>query len=304
MNADLFREDLILLLFLGTVGTVFSYGVRALVQLAKKQQLRLLDQAMLCLSAFGLGCIVYSFIEPFFLDVTQTNITTGKIPQGTEFTIVQLSDLHCDGVKRVEEKIVPIVADIHPDLIVFTGDATNNRAGVKDFKTCITALAKIAPTYAVNGNHDTIHKDNDRFFGGTGVQLLVGKSQTQAIRGSSIWVGGNDPTYGTLNLDVLKSAPKDKFTVYLHHYPKPIVAAQSAGIDLYLCGHTHGGQVRLPFYGALTTASDTGKAYEAGYYKVGNTSMYVNRGIGMTGLPLRFMAMPEISVLHIIGTKR
>jgi len=73
-------------------------------------------------------------------------------------------------------------------------------------------------------------------------------------------------------------------------------------VDVYLCGHTHGGQIALPFYGALTTLSKHGKKYEAGLYHEGNTRLYVNRGIGLEGgkaPPMRFFARPEITVFEI-----
>ena len=77
---------------------------------------------------------------------------------------------------------------------------------------------------------------------------------------------------------------------------------QHLNVDLYLCGHTHGGQIAMPFYGALITMSKFGKKYEAGMYTVGDTILYVNRGIGMDGGPaprVRFLARPEITVFEI-----
>ncbi|MEJ2705392.1 MAG: hypothetical protein P8Z79_23375, partial [Sedimentisphaerales bacterium] len=74
-------------------------------------------------------------------------------------------------------------------------------------------------------------------------------------------------------------------------------------VDLYLAGHTHGGQVALPFYGALVTLSEYGKEYESGKYQVGTTTLYVNRGIGMEGGPVprvRFWARPEITVFEVM----
>ena len=75
-------------------------------------------------------------------------------------------------------------------------------------------------------------------------------------------------------------------------------------IDLYLAGHTHGGQVALPFYGALVTLAATGKKYESGLHQLGNTYIYTNRGIGMEGgrAPrVRFCARPEVTVFDIVG---
>jgi predicted MPP superfamily phosphohydrolase len=100
----------------------------------------------------------------------------------------------------------------------------------------------------------------------------------------------------------LQAAPRDAFTVFLYHYPDLISDIAARGIDLYLAGHTHGGQVALPFYGAIITLSKFGKKYEAGLYRIDQTSMYVNRGIGMEGgtAPrVRFWARPEITIIEI-----
>ena len=89
----------------------------------------------------------------------------------------------------------------------------------------------------------------------------------------------------------------------LYHYPDMIEEAAGPKLDLYLCGHTHGGQVALPLYGAMITLARHGKKYESGRYTVGGTTLYVNRGIGMEGgrVPrVRFCARPEITVLDIV----
>lgn len=81
--------------------------------------------------------------------------------------------------------------------------------------------------------------------------------------------------------------------------------ASELDVDLYLCGHTHGGQIRLPFFGALITSSDLGKRYEAGRYQQNNTTLYVSRGLGMEGLGApraRFLSPPEIIEWTLMGT--
>jgi predicted MPP superfamily phosphohydrolase len=86
-------------------------------------------------------------------------------------------------------------------------------------------------------------------------------------------------------------------TLLLYHSSDLMPEATDLGVDLYLCGHTHGGQVRLPLFGALITSSDFWKRYEMGRYKEGNTTLYVSRGLGMEGLGApraRFLSPPEI----------
>jgi predicted MPP superfamily phosphohydrolase len=95
-------------------------------------------------------------------------------------------------------------------------------------------------------------------------------------------------------------------TVLLYHSPDLVQEAAAHKIDLYLGGHTHGGQLRLPFYGAIVTMSKYGKRYEAGLFQEGATKMYISRGIGFEGLGLpraRFLCLPEIVNVELTGTK-
>jgi predicted MPP superfamily phosphohydrolase len=95
-----------------------------------------------------------------------------------------------------------------------------------------------------------------------------------------------------------------RFQVLLYHSPDIAPQAAEAGIDLYLCGHTHGGQIRLPLFGALITSSKLGKRYEMGCHTVGNMTLYVSRGIGMEGGSApraRFLCPPEITLWTLEG---
>ncbi len=107
----------------------------------------------------------------------------------------------------------------------------------------------------------------------------------------------------TRRLDrALADIPHEDFKVFLYHYPGLIYTLADRGIDLHCAGHTHGGQVALPFYGAITTMARFGKRFEAGLYRVHNTQLYVNRGIGMEGgyAPrVRFWCRLEVSLLEI-----
>jgi predicted MPP superfamily phosphohydrolase len=95
----------------------------------------------------------------------------------------------------------------------------------------------------------------------------------------------------------------DDYTLLLYHSPDLAYIARDLGIDLYLTGHTHGGQFRLPFFGALTTGSRYHKAFEMGLYHLDNTTLYVSRGLGMAGgiAPrIRFLDPPEVVVIDLI----
>ena len=103
---------------------------------------------------------------------------------------------------------------------------------------------------------------------------------------------------------VVAQAPSDAFRVLLYHSPELMPVAPNFDVNLYLCGHTHGGQVRLPFYGALLTSSEQGKRFEMGHYRSQDTHLYVSRGVGLEGLGaprVRFLCPPEITLVSIQG---
>jgi hypothetical protein len=256
------------------------------------------------LALLGLPCVGYGFYEPYRLETTLVRIASPKLAGATRpLRIVHVSDLHCDPKPRLEERLPPLVAAEKPDLIVFTGDAVNSPAGLPVCRRLMTEFAKIAPTSAVRGNWDQWYWSKLDLFGGTGaVELngvLLGRAAGVRFAIVGLPVGAEDelPVH-------LASVPRDAFVLLLHHYPDEIVTAQAGGVDLYCAGHTHGGQVALPFYGALVTLSKYGKDYEAGLYREGDTWLYVNRGIGMEGGPaprVRFCARPELTVIELKG---
>lgn len=172
-----------------------------------------------------------------------------------------------------------------------------------EFQNCITEIAKIAPTFAVRGNWDVWYWYNQNLFEGTGVRALNGEPEKIEINGVPIRLAGIFVDSERKTAETIRQIPKNEFSIFLYHYPDLIEPVSDAEIDLYCAGHTHGGQVAMPFYGALVTLSKFGKKYEGGTYEVGKTSLNVNRGIGMEGgnTPrVRFWARPEITVIDII----
>ena len=146
---------------------------------------------------------------------------------------------------------------------------------------------------------------------GTGVTWLEQKAVTVDIRGQAVTLVGVACSHrldvDSVRLDqAMAGMPDDAFTLLLYHSPDLIAEAAERGIDLYLGGHTHGGQLRLPFYGAIVTGSSYGKQYEAGLYGRDNTTMYISRGIGFEGggMPrARFLSRPEIVSLELGGVR-
>lgn len=273
-------------------------------------QLHVMDKIMFCAGVAGFFCIVYGYVvEPYWPEITYVKIATKKLTGSKDkFRIVHISDVHSDPRARLEERLPPEIAALKPDIIGFSGDSINSPEGLPVFRKFISQLAKIAPTFVVKGNWDAWYfKDKDRF-GGTGAIELDGTAQT-------VRIGSGDQTInvqmcglpvGTKKTvhEVMQGVPEKDFRVFLFHYPDFIEEMDRSKVDLYLAGHTHGGQVALPIYGAIVTLSARGKQFESGLHKYGNTQLYVSRGIGMEGgmAPrVRFCARPEVTVIDVSG---
>ncbi|MFH1856600.1 MAG: metallophosphoesterase [Candidatus Omnitrophota bacterium] len=250
----------------------------------------------------GILCVLYGFfIEPYWIDVKTVDITTDKL-ENTGLKVVQISDLHCDKKVINEYKMINIINGLNPDIIVFTGDALNNSIALPRFRSVLRNLKAKIGKYAVRGNVEVIYFGGLNIFEGTDFKVLDKQSVELAKDGEEFFISGLSFAYAGKYYEVLKDIPEDKYNIFLNHYPDLIEDVKGLNVDLYLAGHTHGGQIRFPFYGALVTFSKYGKKYEAGEYHVGDTILYVNRGIGLEGgfsPRVRFLARPEITVFNI-----
>ncbi len=254
-------------------------------------------------AVMGIGCWLYGhFIEPNWVDVHVTTIPTPKL-KISRFRLVQISDLHCDWRIRNEEKMVRIINDLKPDIVVATGDYCNHSLGLPHLRDVLHRLEAPLGKFAVMGNQDTHWPRPVNLLDGTGFHWLDQEAVTAVKGPDSIGISGINFGHSHVPVDPVKALPRDRFNVFLYHTPDLIEDVSGPGVDLYLCGHTHGGQVTLPWYGALLTFSKFGKKYESGLYRVGQTTLYVNRGLGLEPRPgpqVRFLARPEIAVFDIV----
>jgi len=311
-----------LLLFMCSVATVYVLAACALVRLALRRfgllerptrAVLFTERASLALAAVGLACFAYgNLVEPYWPEVTHVRVESAKLRGAARpLRLVHISDLHCDPEPRLEERLPDIIAAERPDLIVYTGDSINSPEGLPVLRKLLPRLAAIAPTFAVRGNWDTAFWGRRELFGGTGVVELRKEAARVDVAGATLWVAGAgfaslpEPQSGTRGgiETTLKDVPPGAFTIFLYHTPDEIEEAAATGrVDLYCAGHTHGGQVAMPVYGALVTLSKFGKRFESGLHRVGETWLYVTRGVGMEGGPaprVRFLARPEVTVIEL-----
>jgi uncharacterized protein len=236
------------------------------------------------------------FIEPFRIQVAHYDLQ-GNV--ASPLKVVQFSDLHTHGLGRNERRALRILEHEKPDLIVVTGDCLGNLAG--NYEMCEQFYRRLhAPlgVWVVRGNWE-----NDRpvyheraFYAKAGVHLLI--NQNARPRPDFALIGLDDYSSGTPRLDrALAGVPADVYKIALFH--APAFFDQIAGrVNLCLAGHTHGGQVLIPFVKPFWLPKGCGR-FLAGWYEQDGTKMYVNRGLGMSDLPVRFLCRPEISVFTI-----
>ena len=253
--------------------------------------------------------------EPFRLTLTRLTLKSAKLRGAPPLRIMHLSDFHVERLTLREEKVLKWIAELRPDVIVFTGDLLNY-SYLDDERAradCVQLLSQIhAPlgVYAIAGTPliDTPEVQAAIYPQAPHIRFL--KNETVEIEGyPQVQIIGltctHDPALDAPKLDRVRAAVSpDKFILLLYHSPDLMPEASRANIELYVCGHTHGGQIRLPLWGAVVTSSKYGKRYEMGRYQAGSTTLYVSRGIGMEGLGaprMRFLCPPEVELIELRG---
>jgi predicted MPP superfamily phosphohydrolase len=250
-------------------------------------------------------------IEPLSVSVSRLDISSPKLSgDAPPIRIVQLSDIHIVTYGPRERQVAARVKQLQPDLILLTGDyfnalGTQPRAALREMLEDLEAPYGI---YATTGNVDlppTIMMD---MFGPTGARILDNQAVDIEIHGQQIHLVGlsahGSVLSGLHEMEKLQDQGADRFRMLLFHYPDFIRLAPEAHIDLYLSGHTHGGQARVPFYGALHINSLWENDYEMGRYDVEDTVLFVSRGIGFSGgyePQVRFRCPPEVVLITLRG---
>ena len=274
---------------------------------------------MVGLQLFGLLCYSWGMlIEPHRLAVTSLDVESKHLPANAPpIRMLHLSDIHLERPTSREAKVLDLIAEIKPDLIVITGDYLN--LSFNEHPEAIAAvrqlLAKISAPFGVYATLGSPPVDLTTVapfhFAQTDIQLLrhevvnldLGQGRLLTLMGMDC---SHDMAYDQPQLTKLISrCEADRARILLYHSPELMPAAQNHEIDLFLCGHTHGGQVRMPIYGAIMTSACTGKRYEMGRYDEQGTTLYVSRGIGLEGMcapRIRLLCPPEITLVTLHGT--
>lgn len=253
------------------------------------------------------GVAAYStLIEPYRYEINEVDISIKDLPGGFDgLRMAHITDVHHSRLVPLEEvhRVVDLTLQTKPDLIVLTGDYTT--AYKRYIEPCAEALGRLeAPegVWAVLGNHDhyTDAELTLRALKRVGINVIENANTQLRKGGETLQLSGiGDWTWARTDwMRAFHGVDTKRPIVMLSHQPIVLDLPESQYLSLIVSGHTHGGQVKLPFIGAPVRYSKDFR-YVEGLYRRENTQLYVSRGTGVIGLPVRFGARPEIAILKL-----
>jgi len=245
------------------------------------------------------------------LDITNLELRCVGLPNALDgFTILHLSDLHLEAMPDFAEAVLSHLSELEADIAVITGDfqidedKTDPERALGLVDPIIRALKVRHGIYGVLGNHDSwkIVEPLEKL----GIHMLINEHATLEIGGDAIQLAGIDDIHAFYTADAVKIIQEkvDGFRIMLAHTPEVADLAAAAGVNLYLTGHTHGGQICLPNGRPLFAGLDRNPELASGHWRIGSMQGYTNRGLGVASLPMRINCPAEIVVLRLRSVAR
>jgi len=275
--------------------------------MASPARRRFLEQTVVAVSAAPFVASAYGLLYGRLdVEVTHRRIRLARLPKPFEgFRIAQLSDVHISPFMPADEirRCVTIANRLKADLVVLTGDflAWDSVAQVE----VVRALAGLRAPYGVFGclgNHEVSTQTGEsitRSFAARDIRILRQERAPMRLRGETLNLIGVDDSLTELRVAAPLVMP-DTVNILLSHDPSAFDRAVELGIDLTLAGHTHGGQLSLEFIHRGLSLGRLETHYVSGWFEKAGAQLYVNRGIGTTGMPIRLGARPEITVFELV----
>ncbi len=238
--------------------------------------------------------------------ISRTSLTFQSLPPALDgFRILHLSDFHIDGTPGIAERLIPLLKGLRPDLCVLTGDYRFEDHGPCEavyplMRQILSGIQSRFGVFGILGNHDSSGMVSN--LEELGVRMLLNEAVAIGSGPEAFWlIGVDDPfDYGCHDLErALGSVPPSSFKVLLAHSPEIYEPAEKAGIDLYLTGHTHAGQIRIPIIGALRQNASCPREYAGGQWRHRKMQGYTSAGLGCSSLPVRFGCPPEIALIEL-----
>ena len=260
----------------------------------------------------GIVTILYAmFIEPDLLRVIHYDFPHSKI-EGQPIKVVQFSDTHIGDFFTIEElqKVVDKINEQEADLVLFTGDLMDDasvyQGSIEEIGTVLSNIQSKIGNYAVFGNRDYgggAERFYEELMESAGFHVLLNNHETITVNGTTLSLfGADDALIGYYDAkQTMKGIEEGNFNLLLVHEPDLVDDFIDYPVDLVVAGHSHGGQVYIPFVGPLLTTTLAEK-YVRGLYDINeNLSLYVNTGIGNTRVPFRLFNVPQITVFYLTG---
>ncbi|MFJ7752123.1 metallophosphoesterase [Peribacillus muralis] len=260
------------------------------------------------ITGFGIGGNYYAHnLEPKWLETKYKVISHPLLPRGFDgMRMIQFSDTHLGFQFQLKDlqSVVNKINQLNPDVIFFTGDLMdqpNEYKAQKEIPSVLNQLKAPLGKFSIYGNHDhggygsTIYSNIMKQSHFTMLQNTSAK--LSLLSGEEIFIAGvDDAMLGKPDFEkALAGIPGEVFTIMLSHAPDLADISRTYNIQYQISGHSHGGQVQIPFAGALVTPPFAEK-YREGTYELDSLTLHVNRGLGTTRLPYRFLSRPEITV--------
>lgn len=244
--------------------------------------------------------------DVYDLEVTRHEVTMANLPASFDgYRIAFLTDTHVASFHRRNyfREVVTQVQRFDPDLVLLGGDfVTWERHIPLMAEVLLDGLTARDGVYAVLGNHDYWANADGVIAAMTarGVRFLINRSIAIRRGDDMISLLGIDEVYrGTPDLDAAFSRVDSRIPCLgLSHHPDIVDLLEDRKLDLLVCGHTHGGQIRFPFFGSVIVPSKHEQRYASGFHRVGDVLMYVSRGVGAIP-PLRVLCRPEVATFTL-----
>lgn len=271
--------------------------------------------SILIVLAFALLFLWARFIGTSGLEVKEYKVVNSSLPASFYgLKIVHFSDLHYGRTIKEKEfdNVVNKIDMIKPDIVVFSGDFVDKNIKLTSSmkNILIKELSKIHSTYGnyfVTGNHDKYFKDyKDIMEQGDFIDLDDKYDIIYSKKNESIFIGGMSSFISTKpvikNIENYFKNNKDipKYRIFVMHVPDDMDYIKNYNFNLVLAGHSHNGQVRLPFIGAIVKPLGAKEYYDA-YYKVGNTDFYISSGLGTSTLDVRLFDKPSFNLYRLVN---
>ena len=251
------------------------------------------------------GLLLY--LDNTIVTLTKISVTSDKLPESFNgFRIAQVSDLHNASFGADNKRLLNVLKESDPDIIVITGDIIDASRTDADIALAFVKDAlNIAPVYYVTGNHEArakmeYEKLKTQMTASGAVVLANGKTYIERQGETIALAGVNDMSFSSSSekyTEQFASLIDDSntYNILLAHRPEYFSLYSSCGFDIAFTGHAHGGQIRLPFIGGLfAPGQGVLPKYDAGLYTDGNFNMIVSRGLGNSVFPLRVNNFPEV----------